>query len=228
MKELNINNRKVTIFCDSKKGNKLPLVILNSFNNEGKSVWEECKNITTKNFSLVAIEIDNWNDDLTPWECPPLYKGDEKCLGYADKYLKELETTILKEVENYLEEIGVDIEYYVIAGYSLAGLFALYASYKTNIFKKVASASGSFWYPNFLEYVKENKISKNIEKIYLSLGNKEKETKNKILQKVEENTLEIYNILNKNISCIYEENEGNHFKDTTKRMAKAIRNILED
>ena len=47
------------------------------------------------------------------------------------------------------------------------------------------------WYPNFEKYVKENEISKNIDKIYFSLGNKEKNSKIEILQTVEDKTREI-------------------------------------
>ena len=120
-----------------------------------------------------------------------------------------------------------EIEYWVLAGYSLGGLFALYSGYKTDLFKRIVSASGSMWYPNFEKYVKENEISKNIDKIYFSLGNKEKNSKIEILQTVEDKTREIQEFLSKNIETLYEENKGNHFKDGVLRMAKGIKWILE-
>ena len=40
-----------------------------------------------------------------------------------------------------------------IMGYSLAGLFALWAMYQTDIFAGCATCSGSMWYPGFTEYV---------------------------------------------------------------------------
>ena len=64
------------------------------------------------------------------------------------------------------------------------------------------------WYPDFAEYVKKNEISKNIDKIYFSLGNKEKNSKIEILKTVEDKTKEIYYYLSNNINTIYEENEG--------------------
>ena len=82
------------------------------------------------------------------------------------------------------------------------------------------------WYPNFVEFVKENEISKNIDKVYLSLGNKEKYSKNAILKTVEDKTKEIYNILG-SINKAFEENEGNHFQDANIRVAKGIKWILE-
>ena len=170
----------------------------------------------------------SWNNDLTPWKCPPLYKGDSKCLGYADKYLREIIDNIIPKVNEYINNtLKKKISYYGIAGYSLGGLFALYTGYKTNIFKRIASASGSLWYPNLVEYVKNNELSSNIDKIYFSLGNKEANSKIEILSTVEQKTKEIYEHISKDVNCIYEENEGNHFKDGTLRMAKGIIEILK-
>ena len=96
------------------------------------------------------------------------------------------------------------------------------------MFKRIASASGSFWYPNFIEFVKENKISSNIEKIYFSSGDKESKTRNEIMKTVEDNTKELVKIYKSyGIKTIYEENQGNHFKDGSLRMAKGIKWILE-
>ena len=226
--ELNINNKRIDIFCNKTELKELPVIILNTFNNEGKSVWEKCNELGANEFILVSIAKMSWNNDLTPWECPPLYKGDSKCLGYADSYLKEIEKDIIPKIEEYItKELCKTISYYGIAGYSLGGLFALYSGFKTDRFKRIASASGSLWYPNFTDYVKSHKLSNNIDKIYFSLGNKEAKSKIEILSTVEDKTKEIYEYVSKNINSIYEENEGNHFKDGVLRMAKGIKWILE-
>ena len=44
----------------------------------------------------------------------------------------------------------------VIAGYSLAGLFALWAAWNSGYFRRVASVSGSLWYPGFTDYIRNN------------------------------------------------------------------------
>lgn len=226
--ELNINKKIINIFYNETKLNELPVIFLNTFNNEGKSVWKKCNELGANEFILVSIAKMSWNNDLTPWECPPLYKGDSKCLGYADNYLKEIENDIIPKMEEYItKKLNKKISYYAIAGYSLGGLFAIYSGFKTDRFKRIVSASGSLWYPNFIEYVKNNKLSNNIDKIYFSLGNKEDKTKIKILSTVKDKTKEIYEYVSKNINCIYEENEGNHFKDATLRIAKGIKWIIK-
>jgi len=226
--EFKINNKQIEIFYSEAKNEKIPVIILNTYGGEGNKVWEECKRLNTKDFILVAISKLSWSNDMTPWECPPLYKGDSYCRGYADKYLGLIENEIIPRVQEYIKnELHKEIDYFGISGYSLGGLFALYSGYKTDIFKRIASASGSMWYPNFAEYVKKNELSKNIDKIYFSLGNKEKNSKIEILKTVEDKTKEIYEHLSNNINTIYEENQGNHFQDGILRMAKGIKWILE-
>ena len=223
-----IDNKRIEIFYRGTDNKKLPVILLNCYGDEGNEVWKECINLKTKEFILVVISNLNWNDDMTPWECPPLYKGDSECKGYADNYLKFIEGEIIPKVKEYIiNTLHKEIDYFGIAGYSLGGLFAVYSAYKIDIFKRVASASGSMWYPNFAEFVKENEISKNIDKIYFSLGDKEKNSKNELLQTVEDKTKEIHEYLGKNIDSIYEENQGNHFQDGALRMAKGIKWILE-
>ena len=226
--EFNINNKIINIFYNETKSKEVPIIILNTFNNEGIDVWEKCNELGTKEFILISISKMNWSDDLTPWQCPPLYKGDSKCQGFANKYLNEIENDFMPKIEEYItKELNKKISYYGIAGYSLGGLFALYSGFKTDRFKRIACASGSLWYPKFSEYVKNNKLSNNIDKIYFSLGNKESKSKIEILSTVEDKTKEIYEQVSKNINSIYEENEGNHFKDGELRMAKGIKWILE-
>lgn len=43
---------------------------------------------------------------------------------------------------------------YYLGGYSLAGLFSLWAAYQTNLFAGIAAASPSVWFPGFLDYAK--------------------------------------------------------------------------
>ena len=225
---LEIDKKQIEIFYNETEDKKIPVIILNTFSGEGNKVWEECQKLNAKDFILVAISKMSWSNDLTPWECPPLYKGDSYCKGYADDYLELIENEIIPKAEDFItNELHKEIEYFGVAGYSLGGLFALYSGYKTDIFKRIASASGSMWYPNFAEYVKKNEISKKIDKIYLSLGNKEKNSKIEILKTVEDKTKEIYYYLSNNINTTYEENQGNHFQDGILRMAKGIKWILE-
>lgn len=229
IKELKIDNKNIKIFYNNSNLKELPVVILNTYGDEGQSIFNKCTYLKCKDFILVAISNLNWNDDMTPWFAQKLNKRDVDCLGKADDYIKLLTNKIIPQVEKYIiNNLKIKIEYFAIAGYSLGGLFSVYSAYKTDLFTKIASVSGSFWFPKFVDFVKTNDMLSNIRKIYFSLGDKESKVKNKILATVETNTIELDKIFNnKGIKTIYEVNEGNHFKDAILRMAKGIKWILE-
>ncbi len=228
-KEFEIEGKVVSIYSKEKSLKELPVVILHTYGNEGKEVFEKCIELGCEDFILVSISNLDWNNDMSPWFALKLNEHEEDFLGKADKYIEVLLNKIIPNIEKYLEDdLEISIKYYGIAGYSLAGLFAVYSGYKTEIFRRIASASGSLWFPKFIDFVKENKIFSNVEKIYFSLGNKESKVRNEVMKTVEENTKEIERIYNsQGIKTIYEENQGNHFKDGTLRMAKGIKWILE-
>ncbi len=228
LKEFIIDNKNIQIYCNNFE-EELPVVILNTYNDEGQDVFKECVNIQCKNFILVAISNLDWNNDLSPWFAPKLNKDSSDCLGKADDYIIILINKIIPIVEEYIKNtLKVNIKYFSIAGYSLAGLFSVYSGYKTNIFTKIVSASGSFWFPGFVDFVEKNNISPNVKDIYFSLGNKESKVKNKVFATVEENTIKIEEIYrSKGIKTIYEMNVGNHFQNTILRVAKGIKWIIK-
>jgi predicted alpha/beta superfamily hydrolase len=110
-----------------------------------------------------------------------------------------------------------------IAGYSLAGLFALWAVYHTDVFDGVISGSGSFWYPGFVEYAASHHLMRQPSSIYLSLGDRESRVRNRTLQCVEENTRWLSaHYQAQGITTTFELNTGNHYMQTELRMAKGI------
>ena len=166
--------------------------------------------LTNKDFYLKAIQVENWNRDLSPWHAPAVF-GDEDFEGKADSTLDFL-------LEELKEEKRKRI---YIGGYSLAGLFALWAVYKTNLFDGVAAASPSIWFENFTEYMKENPMQ--ADSVYLSLGDREERTRNPIMSTVGNKIKEAYAILDQaGKKCALEWNKGNHFKNPDLRTAKAF------
>lgn len=226
MIEFKVKNKTINIFNEEIiKDKKVPIIIHNNFKGNGKELWEECVKLNCKDFILANISGIKWNDEMTPWKCEPLYKGDSECKGKADNYIIELTDKIIPEIENRLNYKPL---YYGVAGYSLGGLFAIYSIYKTNVFERAMSGSGSFWYPNFVEFIKKNNCINIPEKIYVSLGDKEKNSKIEMLKTVQDNTEEIFEFYkSKGINIFYELNEGGHFRDNYSRIAKGIKYIIE-
>lgn len=221
-KKSEIQGKKITLYLSNNK--RSPLIILNNYSGDGSSVCKELEKMDIEEFHLASIGNLNWDHDMTPWYCDPLSQGDTPCTGGADEYLKLL---IEKIVPDICKDNGIVPSYIGIVGYSLAGLFAIYAMYHTNMFKRVASMSGSLWFPGFVDYIKVSKIERIPDKMYLSLGNKEATTKNQILKTVQTNTEVIYDFYQeKGVNVEFEQNEGNHFKDAALRSAKGIAAIL--
>ena len=117
-----------------------PIIYFNTFSNEGQKVFEAAQAAGCPPFTLVAISDLDWNHDMVPWDSPPAFKNANPCTGGADDYLRLLVEEIIPTAE---KEINVVPSWRGIAGYSLAGLFALCAIFRTDLFSRVGSMSGS-------------------------------------------------------------------------------------
>ena len=115
---------------------------------------------------------------------------------------------------------------YYIGGYSLAGLFSLWAAYQTDVFSGIAAASPSVWFPGFIEYMKEHEIKS--ETVYLSLGDREEKTRNSVMSQVGNCIRMGYEwLIEHGINCNLEWNQGNHFREPDIRIAKAFAWVME-
>ena len=214
--------KEISLYLSDKRD--CPLIVLNTFEGGGAPVLEEARKLGGSDFSLLSVGGLDWNRDMSPWECAPVMAQDEGYAGGADSYLSLLLEEILPEG---LKRLPESPSWTGIAGYSLAGLFALYALYRTDTFARAASMSGSLWFPGFGDFVRSHDMKWAPEKLYLSLGDKEAKTRNPYLKTVQENTeaaVQLYR--DRGLDVIWELNPGNHFRDAELRSAKGILGIL--
>lgn len=115
-----------------------PIIYLNTYSNEGQKVFEAAQTAGCPPFTLVAISDLDWNRDMAPWDGPAAFKNGESFTGGADDYLRLLVEEIIPRAE---KELVGPPAWRGIAGYSLAGLFALYTIYQTNVFSRVGCMS---------------------------------------------------------------------------------------
>ena len=207
------------------KTDDAPLIVIPSFKDNSLNLKKEIEKLTDKDFSLLTIYVSDWNNDLSPYMASSVFKGTSDFKGNADSFLDYVLNLIKKVV---LEE-SIKPIYKALTGYSMAGLFAIYTLFKTNEFLKVGSVSGSLWYPLFIEFVKNNEVLHGISTFYMSLGDKEKKTSNKIMSEVETNSLIIFERIKPQFNnSKFELNSGNHFKDEGLRIAKCISYLLNN
>ena len=201
-----------------------PLIVFNTFEGDGEDVYQALQNMGCTSINLLVVGNIDWNHDMSPWYMSSIYSKEKSFSGGADEYLKLLIDEILPKAKELIEG---EPKFIGISGYSLAGLFAVYAMYKTDVFDRVASMSGSLWFSDFIEYCKRNDYKRLPDKIYFSLGDKEANTRNPVLKTVQDKTIELSEYFNSlGTEVIFELNPGNHFTDTILRSAKGIKAIL--
>ena len=171
------------------------------------------RNFGGGDFRLLAVQVPDWNRDLSPWKAPPVF-GREEFGGGAAETLAEI-----------LEHCGDSSKRYIIGGYSLAGLFALWAVCETDVFCAAAAASPSVWFPGFTDMLQTRTF--RCDRVYLSLGDRETRARNPLLAGVGEKLRQVHELLlAQDVDCTLEWNPGNHFRDADLRTAKAFAWVL--
>ena len=197
--------------------------------------------------SLVNVGVDLWEENFSPWCAPRVFaKGP----NFSDGAQKTLDTLINQVVPWAESDLTEPPEYRALVGYSLAGLFSLWAGVSQQVargcqhdtatapqlsapaapqpvatFQRIGAVSGSFWFPGLLDYVDQQLGggAVGLTHAYLSLGDREARTPNPQIMHVRENAELLANKLeNAGITSTFELNRGNHFQNVEGRMQKAL------
>ena len=183
------------------------------------------QSLTKKSFTLVGFEIKDWQSELTPWAAPAVF-GKIPFGDGAVATLSFIKDILIPQLEQ-MQLFDKHKMRYVLGGYSLAGFFALWSAYKTEIFDGIAAVSPSVWYPQWMEYAENNKSLTS--SVYLSLGDKEEKTKNPTMAQVGNCIRKQQELLtSQGISTILEWNPGNHFQHSDERTAKGFAWIMNN
>lgn len=224
-----LDGRTVTIYAadasSSERASKpMPLVISTDFEEDGSALLARCHELNCPAFDLVIISGLDWDRELSPWPANKVFKQGSDFAGGAPDYLRWLLDQALPCV---VEELGADTAPIYLIGYSMAGLFSLWAAYQSPRFAGVACVSGSLWFPGFADYAASHEPTGAPSGIYLSLGSKESGGRNPVFRQTES----IYRKLETRYQelgfrSIFELNPGNHFTDPGLRVAKGIAWLL--
>ena len=197
--------------------------------------------------SLVNVGVDLWEENFSPWCAPRVFaKGP----NFGDGAQKTLDTLINQVIPWTESDLTEPPAYRVLVGYSLAGLFSLWAGVSQQVargcqpddvpsqpgaphvdavptptFQRIGAVSGSFWFPGLLDYVDQqlNGGAVGLTHAYLSLGDREARTPNPQIMHVRENAeLLASKLESAGITSMFELNRGNHFQNVEGRMQKAL------
>ena len=187
-----------------------PIHTVEGMANEAEIIRE----LAGDDFLLRAVTVD-WYRDLSPWAAPPVF-GDAPFGDGAPETLEKI-----------LKLTGEPGKQYILGGYSMGGLFALWAAYQTDAFAGVAAVSPSVWFPGFAEYTLSHPLRTG--RVYLSLGDREEKTKNPVMATVGDRIRELhFRLKEQDVPCCLEWNPGNHFMDPDRRTAKGFAWILKE
>ena len=212
------HQKQITVY--SNHAESAPAIYLPVVMGNGSEVYDRCQELDCPPFTLVAIGGLDWNRELSPWACDGAVHDSESFGGQASEFLDELLNQIVPQVESSLP---CPPSWRGIAGYSLAGLFSLWSLWQTDAFDRAASASGSLWFPGFIDYAHEHAMAVTPDSAYLSLGKKETKTPNRMMRHVLDDTRAMEELLiERGIPTTLELNPGNHFAQTDLRMARGI------
>ena len=214
---LSVGNRRCRLF---RSGRPECILVQPSARHENGILEAEAAQIavlTGKPFVLAALELEDWILDLMPWPDGNISR-DPDAGKYGQDTLQFILQTLLPELQHRFGRLPV-----ILGGYSLGGLFALWASSQTDTFQAVAAASPSVWIRDWLPFARKHVPM--VERVYLSLGEWEELVKNQAIARVGDNLRAQYELLQNQFGkerCTLVWEEGHHFHDNEGRLARAF------
>ena len=169
---------------------------------------KECPPLVLAEFG----EID-WDRDYSPWAAEGAQ--GRKFSGGADRLLQ-----FLPEFTAELERRFGEFSGTYLCGYSLGGLFALYAAaYEPGAYSGAVSCSGSMWFPGWTVFLQEHPLH---GRVFLSLGGKEKNSPDPLMASVEDKTREVKRLAERTAEVTFVNEPGGHFSRIPQRIARGI------
>ena len=138
--------------------------------------------------------------------------------GEAEETLAYIEDVLLPCIRRAYGDMPC-----VLAGYSLGGLFALWAAYRTESFDGICAVSPSLWVRGWDAYA-EGRVA-CADAVYLSLGDKEERARNVRMAAVGDCVRRQASRLTRQLAegkTVFEWNRGGHFDDEPGRMARGL------
>lgn len=196
------------------------ILIQPSARHENATLESEAAGIAARSpipFVLAAFELEDWILDLMPWPDRNISR-EEEVGKRAQDTLSYVLLSLVPALQDRYGRLPM-----ILGGYSLGGLFALWASMQTDCFRAIAAASPSVWIEDWIPYAEKH--APMADRIYLSLGDREEHVRNQAIARVGDNLRAQYGLLQRQLgpdSCTLVWEAGNHFTDNEGRLARAF------
>ena len=177
----------------------------------------------TKEFAIVFFDTVEWAKALMPWQDEAVSR-DEEVGMHAQDTLFYIEESLVPWLHERFGKLPC-----IIGGYSLGGLFALWAARQSAAFGAVAAASPSLWIKGWADFADSHDL--NAQLAYVSLGDREEHCRNQRMARigdcVRHEHLTLANQIGTSATTL-EWNSGGHFGDEAERTAKAFAWCIEN
>ena len=216
METININGRTCRIIIN---GADLPTIYWGEMKNSSETIEKVLALCEDVKCNYVIYEVEDWNADFSPWEFTL-----NKKMSFAGGGRSTLDWLVNECVPYCETEYGLTGKR-ILCGSALAGLFSLWAFYESQAFGGVISCSGSLWFVDWISYAESHTAPQN-SFVYLSLGDREEKARDRIMATVGDCTRRQYELVcgDKNVfRHVLEWNDGGHFNEPEKRIAKGIK-----
>ena len=215
-------------------GVRFPVItLLGSEEGEIRSIASELSRLPhwqEKPYAIVGLHPHDWAHDYSPLDAPPLRDGVEAFTAGAGEHLREITGKLFPELVKNAPLLSDPCQN-ILAGYSLAGLCALYGAYAVpEHFSGFAACSPSLWMEGWMDYMKATPLPQKTARLYLSLGKKEPITKNPRMARVGAAFEEASALLSAALpegDFRAEWNNGNHFFEPDRRIARGLAFLTE-
>ena len=177
----------------------------------------------TKGFAIVFFDTVEWAKALMPWQDEAVSRNEE--VGkHAQDTLVYIEESLVPWLHKRFGKLPC-----IIGGYSLGGLFALWAARQSAAFCAVAAASPSLWIKGWADFADNRSL--NAQLAYVSLGDREEHCRNQRMARIGDCVRHEHLTLTEQIgttATTLEWNNGGHFGEEAERTAKAFAWCIEN
>lgn len=174
--------------------------------------------------SIVRVPVGDWGDNLTPWPAGSAFRGRPDYGGNAATTLEWLTANAMPSLERGWH---LSPSRRAVCGYSLGGLFSLYAFAHAGVFDACGCISGSVWYPGWVDHLRAVCTAPGTDLsgrfAFLSVGSREKHAPQPMLRSVEDNMGACAMIL-RGCGCevAFEVGPGSHMQHEAERYDLAL------
>lgn len=168
-------------------------------------------------FAMAAFDTVEWARALMPWHDDAVSRDEE-----TGRHAPDTLHFVLHELLPWMRARYGCLPC-IIGGYSLGGLFALWAAAHTSEFGGVAAASPSLWIEGWTPYAQHHPTLAQCA--YISLGDREAHCRNQRMQRIADCVRTQHSMLRQQLGdsrTTLEWNKGGHFGDEAARTARAF------